>query len=36
VSLKSVSGDIEITNRNVLKEINVISKKTVSGEININ
>jgi len=35
VSLKSVSGDIDITNRNVLKDINVISKKTVSGDINI-
>jgi DUF4097 and DUF4098 domain-containing protein YvlB len=36
VSLKSVSGDITITNRNVLKDINIISKKTVSGDININ
>ena len=36
VSLKSVSGDIEIKNRDVLKEVNVISKKTVSGDININ
>jgi len=36
ISLKSVSGDIDISNRDVLKNINVISKKTVSGDISIN
>ena len=35
VALKSVSGDIRIVNRDVLKEINVLSKKTISGDIEI-
>lgn len=35
VTLKSISGDISITNRSISKEITIISKKTVSGEINI-
>ena len=35
VTLKSVSGDMNITNRDALKDVNIISKKTVSGEINI-
>ncbi len=33
VSLKSISGDIEIANTNHDKEINVISKKTLSGDV---
>ncbi len=35
VILKSISGDINIDNRDVLKEVNIIVKKTISGEINI-
>lgn len=36
IQYKSVSGDLEIHNEDKSREINVISKKTVSGDVNIN
>ncbi len=36
ISLKSVSGDVNIKNDDKSREIKVINKKTLSGDININ
>lgn len=36
IKYKSVSGDLEIQNEDKSRKINVISKKTLSGDININ
>jgi len=36
ISLKSISGDIEIQNDDKTREIKIVSKKTLSGDISIN
>ena len=36
ISLKSVSGDVNIVNDDKTREIKVKNKKTLSGDININ